>query len=231
MHRLIRALLLAATAALLAATAPSSAIAEAPRRVVWVFKYDRVTPENQSSFDQFAQIIHSKFSILAEEIQRDTDPITDISKLSTERLVDDDMNHVTNLHSNAQLNDLWDQNGALALLTGRMHEIEGQPGVRSRIFLGPLAGNLSSAFVQVDLPIATDEFDLVRDSHSTVALYALGMDTVARCGPPHEAARFFHMASSRLPQLGATIRDAEALRSAIDAALVDMRERCGGNSP
>jgi peptidoglycan hydrolase-like protein with peptidoglycan-binding domain len=104
-------------------------------------------------------------------------------------------------------------------------------GLKTDGKIGPLSGDLSSKFVQVDLAIEDDEFDSTRDSHSTIALYALGMDTLARCGPRHEAARFFHLAYERLPEVVASIREAQALKEAIDAAFVRVREGCPESSP
>ncbi|MGF1610819.1 MAG: hypothetical protein ACFCUQ_15565 [Kiloniellales bacterium] len=219
--------LLGVAGALALASAPA---AHADRAEMYLFKYNGVRSEaDQQAFDEFTEIVTTKLSRLADEVTQPDQDESPASHLSVILVIDPQTReHLPFRQSNSDLHLYWQRQAALAVLSGRVRKDQGIYSVLSRVYVGDLRGELESSFIEIALPIASEQYDTTRDSHSIVTLYALAMDIVERCGPLHEAIHLFGEAKLRLQDVVAAAPQMEMLHEPIEAGLRRAQQSCGG---
>lgn len=131
------------------------------------------------------------------------------------------------------LEGYWRDHGPLGVLLGRVRHPDGGFTVRSSIYLGGLQGDLPQPFVDIDLPIADEQFDTTRDSHSVVTLYALAISTLRDpaspaidCRRSDVSAHLLNEAYVRAEDVTREVPSLDFLRDAITTTLERVRQAC-----
>jgi hypothetical protein len=157
--------------ALLAAAAQAD-----DRTEIHMFRYAGTNDQPaMGAFLDFRDIISQKLLLLAREV---TEFDTATNRLRITQVRDQAGDWTAFSADLSMLEGYWRDHGPLGVLLGRIRQRSDGFAVGSSMYLGPLQGDLPQAFVDIDLPIADEQFDTTRDSHSVVTLYALAIETL-----------------------------------------------------
>lgn len=201
-----------------------------PRVLIHIYKYSGVhTPEALGHFSQFKDIIQAKVSLIAEELELHNSSFAQLAKLSPFFVADQQGQHVAFTGSNADLLTRWQRANALEIFLGRVRKVDQDYFVKSRIFFGKLSTQLASPFLSIELPLRDQQYDTTRDSHSAAILFALAMDSKARCRPGHETLALLSAAHEKLLDLTSELAGINQLKSAVEQNLA-MSQECQGDS-
>jgi hypothetical protein len=152
---------------LLCALVPAAAQAD-DRAAIHMFRYAGTNDQPaMGAFLDFRDIITQKLLLLAREV---SEPRTATDRLRVTQVLDQDGEWTAFSADLSMLEGYWRDQGPLGVLLGRVRQRGGGFAVRSSMYLGALRGDLPQAFVDIDLPIADEQFDTTRDSHSVVTL-------------------------------------------------------------
>ena len=207
---------------------PACSQAEGPRVTLQFFKYSGVHDNNEAAknqFDSFKSIIHAKISSISEELSS-REHFAELEKLGPFFPTDASGKHAIWSGNNAKLLERWKNAGTLEIFLGRIRIQENAYSVRSRVFLGNLPTSIDSKFIVIDLPIADEQYDTTRDSHSVAILYALAMDARLRCRPEFEVFELLSAARERLADVPSTVSGVEQLRIAVEQSFQEP-QLCG----
>lgn len=163
---------LAITASLMASAARAD-----DRTEIHMFRYAGTNDQSaMGAFLDFRDIIVHKLLLLARELGSRPEVATDRLRVAQVR---DQGGEWTAFSADlSMLESYWRDHGPLGVLIGRVRQRADGFMVRSSMYLGGLQGDLPQAFIDIDLPIADEQFDTTRDSHSVVTLYALAVGTL-----------------------------------------------------
>jgi hypothetical protein len=216
-------------ALLLCALLPGAARAD-DRAEIHMFRYAGTHEQPaMGAFLDFRDIISQKLLLLAREV---TEPDTATDRLRVTQVRDQSGEWKEFGFDLQTLEGYWRDHGPLAVLLGRVRQLNGGFAVRSSVYLGALRGNLPQAFVDIDLPIADEEFDTTRDSHSVVTLYALAIGTLhgaaagIDCGRREASVHLLNEAFVRAQDAIQDVPSLAAVLAAIRSTLERLRSTC-----
>ena len=212
-----------ATHVLLAAVlALPAARADAPSRVeIAVYQYRSIdTDAEREAFDDFHGMLNDRMLTLSDELAREGAEFAYLEDLQPYQIMGPGDEPIEFRGRLADLAEYWAQSQALQLLHGRMRTADGQPAVRSQVYLGELQGALPSKLVKLDLPVDPDRFEETAETHTALLLYALAMDAMRQSGPQRD--RLVRTLLARtwvyLLDIPEDERAARELRAAVQAA-------------
>lgn len=224
-------ILIVALFALPVMAAPVMAAAEG-RTSVHLFKYGSTnSSEARIAFLDFRDLMTEKLPRLASELLSSQE-IPEVAELALQPVTASDGNGLAHpserIPSLADRRTYWRRTGALALLTGRVKNAQGDSlSVHSTFFLGELGRVHETEAIDVELPFTAATYDTTNDSHSVAVLYALAMDIANDCAKQSDV--FFLLSQAKLradavaeddPSLG------QDLVQIVHTALDDAQNTC-----
>lgn len=198
------------------------------RTTLHLYRYANISsPKKTDAFENFQQIITSKFLTLGDEL-RGTASLPSLNVLAVNKVLDAKTGEHLNFTGLSSLNleKYWEAQGALAVLLGRLQEREQDYLMRTRFYLGKLKGTLPSPSVNIDLLVRDDQFDTTRDSHSAMTLYALAMDATDQCEHRGQVMQLFNEALIRATAAKDAFESFDEVKKAIEVGVEQLKRKC-----